>query len=80
MTILRLGVCFNFLTIFRLGVCFNFLAILRLGVCFNFLTILRLGVVMGGTMGTGTFKPEKNLVFFRIKSPGPHRCHTGKLE
>ena len=21
-------------------------------------------VVMGGTMGTGTFKPEKNLVFF----------------
>ena len=25
-------------------------------------------VVMGGTLGTGTFKPEKNLVFFfRIK-------------
>ena len=24
-------------------------------------------------MGTGTFKPEKSLVlFFRIKSPGPH--------
>ena len=21
-------------------------------------------VVMGGTLGTGTFKPEKNLVFF----------------
>ena len=37
-------------------------------------------VVMGGTMGTGTFKPEKNLVFFRLKSPGPHRCHPGKLE
>ena len=37
-------------------------------------------VVMGGTLGTGTFKPEKNLVFFRIKSPGPHRCHPGKLE
>ena len=34
----------------------------------------RTSVVMGGTMGTGTFKPEKNLVFFRIKSPGPHRC------
>ena len=31
-------------------------------------------VVMGGTLGTGTFKPEKNLFFFRIKSPGPHRC------
>ena len=37
-------------------------------------------VVMGATLGTGTFKPEKNLVFFRIKSPGPHRCHPGKLE
>ena len=37
-------------------------------------------VVMGVTLGTGTFKPEKNLVFFRIKSPGPHRCHPGKLE
>ena len=24
-------------------------------------------VVMGGTMGTGTFKPEKNLVFFQDK-------------
>ena len=32
------------------------------------------GVVMGGTLGTGIFKPEKNLVFFRIKSPGTHRC------
>ena len=39
-----------------------------------------LEVVMGATLGTGTFKPEKNLVFFRIKSPGPHRCHPGKLE
>ena len=37
-------------------------------------------VVMGATLGTGTFKPEKNLVFFKIKSPGPHRCHPGKLE
>ena len=38
-------------------------------------------VVMGVTLGTGTFKPEKNLVFFfRIKSLGPHRCHPGKLE
>ena len=37
-------------------------------------------VVMGLTLGTGTFKPEKNLVFFRIKSPGPHRCHPGKRE
>ena len=26
---------------------------------------------MGVTLGTGTFKPEKNLVFFRIKSPVP---------
>ena len=24
-------------------------------------------VVMGGTLGTGTFKPEKNLVFFQDK-------------
>ena len=24
-------------------------------------------VVMGGTMGTGTFKPEKNLGFFQDK-------------
>ena len=30
-------------------------------------------VVMGATMGTGTFKPEKNLEFFRLKSPGTHR-------
>ena len=30
-------------------------------------------VVMGVTMGTGTFKPEKNLEFFRLKSPGTHR-------
>ena len=28
---------------------------------------------MGATMGTGTFKPEKNLEFFRLKSPGTHR-------
>ena len=31
-------------------------------------------VVMGDTMGTGTFKPEKNLEFFRLKSPGTYRC------
>ena len=30
-------------------------------------------VVMDVTMGTGTFKPEKNLEFFRLKSPGTHR-------
>ena len=30
-------------------------------------------VVMDVTMGTGTFKPEKNLEFFRPKSPGTHR-------
>ena len=30
-------------------------------------------VVMDATMGTGTFKPEKNLEFFRLKSPGTHR-------
>ena len=47
------------------------------GINFAFVMCL---AVMGVTMGTGTFKPEKNLVFFRIKSPGPHRCHPGKLE
>ena len=46
----------------------------------NVTLYIRSRVVMGGTLGTGTFKPEKNLVFFRIKSPGPHRCHPGKLE
>ena len=30
-------------------------------------------VVMGVTMGTGTFKPEKNLEFFTLKSPSTHR-------
>ena len=30
-----------------------------------FISILT--VVMGATMGTGTFKPEKNLVFFQDK-------------
>ena len=31
-------------------------------------------VVLGDTLGAGTFKPEKNLEFFRLKSPGTHRC------
>ena len=36
-------------------------------------TYKHLLVVMDATMGTGTFKPEKNLEFFRLKSPGTHR-------
>ena len=61
--------------------CFFFKYYFSLKKCtfFNRLLIYT-SVVMGATMGTGTFKPEKNLVFFRIKSPGPHRCHPGKLE
>ena len=31
-------------------------------------------------MGTGTFKPEKNLVFFRLKGPVPIDAVPGKLE
>ena len=30
-------------------------------------------VVMDVTLGTGNFKPEKNLEFFRLKNPGTQR-------
>ena len=30
-------------------------------------------VVMDATLGTGIFKPEKNLEFFRLKNPGTQR-------
>ena len=39
----------------------------------------RMSVVMGGTMGTRTFKPEKNLVFFQAKND-PIDAVPGKLE
>ena len=40
-----------------------------------------ISVVMDGTIGTRICKPEKNLVFFRLKNPGPHRClYPSKLE
>ena len=35
---------------------------------------------MDVTMGTRTFKPRKNLDFFRIKSPGAIADYPGKLE
>ena len=43
------------------------------GACCTDARLYTLLVVMGATMGTGTFKPEKNLEFFRLKSPGTHR-------
>ena len=39
----------------------------------------RVSLVMGGTMGTRTFNPEKNLVFFRLKND-PIDAVPGKLE
>ena len=34
---------------------------------------LKSTVVMDATLGTGIFKPEKNLEFFRLKNPGTQR-------